>query len=84
MKKNNTCRQSSKRRGSTRTGRLTIGMDLGDKTSRYCALDRNGEVVREGCVGTTKKAMTQVFGAMPDEAHRQSGKRLAERGYIFA
>jgi len=42
MKKNNTCRQSSKRRGSTRTGRLTIGMDLGDKTSRYCALDRSG------------------------------------------
>jgi len=40
-------------------------MDLGDKTSRYCALDRNGEVVRERCVGTTKKAMTQVFGAMP-------------------
>jgi transposase len=39
-------------------------MDLGDKTSRYCVLDENGGVVKEGSVGTTKKTMIQVFGPM--------------------
>ncbi|MDQ2949627.1 MAG: IS110 family transposase [Acidobacteriota bacterium] len=43
---------------------MTIGMDLGDKTSRYCVLDGNGEVVQEGSVATTKKGMGQVFGAL--------------------
>ena len=28
--------------------RLTVGIDLGDKTSRYCILDEAGEVVSEG------------------------------------
>ena len=39
-------------------------MDLGDKTSRYCLIDSNGEVAKEGSVATTKKGMNQVFGAM--------------------
>jgi transposase len=39
-------------------------MDLGDKMSRYCVLNENGEVLREASVGTTKKAMTQVFATM--------------------
>ena len=43
---------------------LTIGLDLGDKTSRYCTLDDNGEVVKEGSVGTTRKGMLQAFGAL--------------------
>ena len=38
-------------------------MDLGDKTSRYCVLDEQGEVAQEGSVATTKKGMLQVFGA---------------------
>jgi transposase len=42
---------------------MTIGMDLGDKTSRYCVLNGDGEVVREQSVATTKKAMLRVFGA---------------------
>jgi transposase len=46
-------------------GPVTIGMDLGDKSSRYCVLNEAGEVVLERSVGSTKKAMTQVFGAMP-------------------
>ena len=45
-------------------GRLTIGMDLGDRTSRYCVLDSSGSVVSESSVATTKKAMLQTFGAM--------------------
>jgi transposase len=39
-------------------------MDLGDKTSRYCVLDDQGEIVQEGSVGTTKKALAQKYGAM--------------------
>lgn len=43
---------------------LIIGMDLGDKTSRYCVLNGDGEVVGEGGVATTRKALTQKFGGM--------------------
>ena len=55
MKKNSTCDQSSKQRGKSCQGPSTMGMDLGDKSSRYCLLDSNGEVVEEGSVSTTKK-----------------------------
>ena len=33
---------------------LTIGLDLGDRMSHLCLLDRSGEVVREEKVATTK------------------------------
>jgi hypothetical protein len=64
MKKNNTCQQNPKRRTKNRSGSLTIGMDRGDKTSRYCMLDQQGEIVQEGSVGTTKKALAQKFGSL--------------------
>ncbi len=44
--------------------RETVGMDLGDKTSRYCMLDQEGRVLREGSVATTKKAVAQCFGRL--------------------
>jgi transposase len=44
---------------------ITIGMDLGDKTSRYCVLDECGEITLERSTATTKKGMLQVFGALP-------------------
>ena len=55
---------SVKGRSKGGQGRMTIGMDLGDKTSRYCQLDEQGVVGKEGSVGTTKKAMAQMFGGM--------------------
>lgn len=64
MKKNITCPQSRKRAAARRVGGTTIGMDLGDKTSRYCVLNSNGGVVKEGSVATAKKALAQIFGAM--------------------
>jgi hypothetical protein len=64
MKKNNTRQQSSKGHIKAWKGPITIGMDLGDKTSRYCLLDGSGEVLQEGSVATTKKGMAQVFGVM--------------------
>ena len=45
--------------------KLTIGLDLGDRSSWYCVLDEAGEVRLEQKLGTTPKAMSQVFGAMP-------------------
>ena len=43
---------------------ITIGMDLGDKTSRYCVLDGGAEVVQEAAAATTKKGLAQTFGSM--------------------
>src|SRR5450631_4358961 len=45
--------------------KLTIGLDLGDRSSWYCVLDETGEVVLEQKVATTPKAMREVFGGMP-------------------
>src|ERR1700674_3870979 len=44
---------------------LTIGLDLGDRSSWYCVLDETGEVLLEQKLSTTPKAMREVFGAMP-------------------
>jgi len=44
---------------------LTIGLDLGDRSSWYCVLDEAGEVLLEQRVGTTPKAMKEGFGGMP-------------------
>jgi transposase len=44
--------------------KVTIGMDLGDRSSRYCMLDEEGVVIGEGSTPTTKAGMAKVFGAM--------------------
>ena len=64
MKKNNIAKKSPKRVSVPKPGPITIGMDLGDKTSRYCVLGADGEIVAEGTVETTGKAMTQKFSGM--------------------
>ena len=55
---------------------MTIGMDLGDKTSRYCVLGRDG---RDGGrqVATTKKGMTQMFADAPVPDRDGSGNAFA-------
>jgi transposase len=45
--------------------KLTIGLDLGDRSSWYCVLDEAGAIVLEQRLGTTPKAMKEVFGGMP-------------------
>jgi transposase len=45
--------------------KLTIGFDLGDRSSWYCVLDESGRVLLEQKVSTTPKAMQEVFGGMP-------------------
>jgi transposase len=44
---------------------LTIGLDLGDRSSYYCLLDDAGEVILENHLSTTPKATEQTFGGMP-------------------
>ena len=45
--------------------KLTIGLDLGDRSSCYCVLDESGRIVMEQKVATTPKALQAAFGAMP-------------------
>jgi len=46
-------------------GQLTIGLDLGDRSSAYCVLDGTGEIVLEHKLATMPEAMKQVFASMP-------------------
>jgi transposase len=45
-------------------GQLTIGLDLGDRSSAYCVLNDAGEIVLERKLATSPKAMTEIFGKM--------------------
>jgi transposase len=66
MKKNNTSRkQSPKRKQNRSKNPITVGMDLGDKSSRYCVLNESGVVMLEAAVATTRKAMTEKFKGLP-------------------
>jgi transposase len=44
---------------------LTIGLDLGDRTSRYCILNEAGETIWEQELPTTAKGIEQVFSKIP-------------------
>jgi transposase len=48
----------------TRKSKLTIGLDLGDKSSSYCVLDDAGQIVSEHKVRTTPKALSDCFAAI--------------------
>jgi transposase len=45
--------------------KLTVGLDLGDRSSWYCVLDESGAVMLEQRLSTTPKAIGEVFGGMP-------------------
>ncbi len=64
--KNRSTEVNRKRRSARKPKRheLTIGLDLGDKTSRYCILDPDGEVLVERSIATTKKGFTQAFASL--------------------
>ena len=58
-----TQRQQIREKGAEQ--RLTIGLDLGDRHSRYCILDEGGEVVSEATLLTTKTGLNALFEKMP-------------------
>ena len=65
MKKRSSSRKSQKPTVKSKGAqeRVTIGMDLGDKASRYCMLSSEGEILREGQVTTSKAGMVERFGS---------------------
>ena len=63
MKKGSTVAAKPSRKISEQ--KLTIGLDLGDRSSWYCVLDESGSIVLEQKVSTTSKALKEVFGGMP-------------------
>ena len=56
---------AAKQRKNFPERKLTIGLDLGDRSSWYCVLDEAGSVLLEQRLSTTPKAMGEGFGAMP-------------------
>jgi transposase len=54
----------AQRGGSTRAavGVATIGLDLGDRFSQFCAVDVDGNTVQEGRVPTSAVGLRQYFG----------------------
>ena len=50
--------------GITTMQGLTIGIDLGDRYSHYCVLDKNGNVLEEGRLSTTPKGFQHRFGSV--------------------
>ncbi len=65
MKKNSISAGAWRARGEGQKRQFTIGLDLGDRSSRYCLLDEQGEMILEGRVATTKRGLEQVFGRLP-------------------
>ncbi len=62
--KNSITRQSPKRKSKRKALQLTIGIDLGDKTSRYCVLNEDGEIMLEASVRTRRQELVSTFGRM--------------------
>jgi transposase len=63
MKKVSTTARKQSRNFSQQ--KLTIGLDLGDRSSWYCVVDEAGQIQLEQRVATTPKAVREVFGRMP-------------------
>ena len=62
--------------------RLTVGLDLGDRSSWYCVLNEAGEVVVERKLATTPKAMKEVLIALETGMHSPWVSRgLSELGH---
>ena len=40
---------------------LTVGVDLGDRWSRYCVLDEHGQILEEDTIATTARALRKRF-----------------------
>lgn len=45
--------------------KLTIGLDLGDRSSCFCIVDEHGEIRGEGRLATTAAALEKTFGSLP-------------------
>jgi hypothetical protein len=78
MEKHNIGKKAGgKREGVNR--KLTVGIDLEDRSSRYCLLDEQGEVLAEGSVATTPKGFAlgePTFGGVGHEVIVATPRRV--------
>ena len=56
--------------------RLTIGLDVGDRSSFYCVLNGAGEVILQAKVATRPEALKEAFGTL------RSGTRPLTTRYL--
>src|SRR5262245_42882690 len=57
--------------------RETVGIDLGDKISRYCIVDQEGEVVEEGDFRNQASSIKKHFGDRPRRIALEAGAQSA-------
>src|SRR5580704_4572003 len=55
----------------------TIGIDLGDRVSRYCIVDQEGEVVEEGNFRNQVSSIEKHFGDRPRRIALEAGAQSA-------
>jgi transposase len=55
----------------------TIGIDLGDKVSRYCIVDHSGDVVEEGSFRNQASSIEKHFGGEPRRIALEAGAQSA-------
>lgn len=55
----------------------TIGIDLGDKVSRYCIVDHNGNVAEEGSFRNQASSIEKHFGGEPRRIALEAGGQSA-------
>src|ERR1700676_193664 len=60
----------------TRMGE-TIGIDLGDKVSRYCIVDQSGEVAEEGSFRNQASSIDKHFAGVPRRIALEAGAQSA-------
>ena len=61
-------------------GRLTVGLDLGDRSSFYCVLDGTGDVLLEQKVSTTPRAINEISRSDASEVVSQWRPERIRRG----
>ena len=65
---------------SSKTRKLmqeTVGIDLGDKMSRYCIVDQDGKVVEEGSFRNQASSIETHFGGEPRRIALEAGAQSA-------
>ncbi len=51
--------------GDSRASSFSIGIDIGDKKSRYCVLDAQGAILAEDSIATTREELSAYFSSIP-------------------
>ena len=84
MKKVST--RAAKQSRNLSRAKLTIGLDLGDRSSCYCVLDESGRILLERKISTKAKALGRVLRHHAAQPHRAGdrdafalGEPVAER-----